>query len=114
MFRKFPDGTLESLGLTKANVETWARVNETTRIACEKYEPKGTISKYDLFWAQPAEMFRCTPDQWYYEFLGAWKGYVKEPVREHSVKGNHFTILHPGQIECFQEALNKALEDRGL
>jgi thioesterase domain-containing protein len=114
VFRRFPDGTLESLGLTKSNVETWARVNEGTRIISEKYSPEGTVSKYDLFWVPPAPLFRCTDDQWYHEFLGAWKNYVNEPVREHLVAGSHFSILHGENIDVFQKALNRALLDRGL
>lgn len=114
MFKQFPDGTLESLGLTKANLQIWARVNESTTKISDEYEPKGVISKYDLFWAEPAPLFQCTLDQWYYEFLGAWKNHVNEPVREHKVTGNHFSILQADHIGCFQEALNNALASRGL
>jgi hypothetical protein len=114
MFRHFPDGTLESLGLTKANLQTWARVNESTTKISDEYKPEGVISKYDLFWAPPAPLFGCTLEQWHDEFLGAWKNHVKEPFKEHKVEGNHFSILQGENIDCFQKALNGALTARGI
>jgi hypothetical protein len=32
----------------------------------------------------------------------------------HKVAGNHYTVLKKPDIEVFQEALNKALEARGV
>ncbi|KAF2137182.1 uncharacterized protein K452DRAFT_258153 [Aplosporella prunicola CBS 121167] len=126
IFARFPDGTLESMGLTHAKVETWSRINNNMQNITKSYEPQGKVSKFDIFWVPPLPQYNCSDEQWRYNWLAGWKNHVagstqadidvedsEGPLRYHRVEGSHFTILRPENIEVFQKALNTALELRG-
>jgi thioesterase domain-containing protein/acyl carrier protein len=126
IFARFPDGTLESLDLSIPKVEAWQRINDNMQRITRSYVPTGTVSKYDLFWVPPLPQYKCADDEWRHDWLGSWKSHVigaqqsdvdmedsQGSLRYHRVEGTHFTILRPENIEVFQIALNKALDDRG-
>ncbi|KAF2087087.1 putative non-ribosomal peptide synthase-like protein [Saccharata proteae CBS 121410] len=126
IFARFPDGTLENLDLTPAKVETWSRINTNVQDVTRTYVPKGKVSKYDIFWVPPLPQYKCTAEEWRNDWLALWKSHVKGAtqkdvdqddgkgtLRYHRVEGTHFTILRPENMDVFQKALNKALEDRG-
>jgi thioesterase domain-containing protein len=127
IFSRFPDGTLESLDLTVPKVEAWQRINDNMQAITRSYVPTGLVSKYDLFWVPPLPQYNCTTQEWRHDWLAEWKEYVTNakqsdvdseesegPLRYHRVEGTHFTILRPENIDCFQKALNSALQARGV
>lgn len=127
IFARFPDGTLENLDLSVPKVEAWQRINQNMQDITRSYIPKGSVSKYDLFWVPPLPQYNCTDKEWRQDWLAKWKNHVagaeerdvenedsEGSLRYHRVHGTHFTILRPENIEVFQEALNKALESRGV
>ncbi|KAH9878812.1 hypothetical protein IAQ61_002086 [Plenodomus lingam] len=127
IFARFPDGTLESLDLSIPKVEAWQRINSNMQEITRSYVPTGLVSKYDVFWVPPLPQYECTDHEWRHDWLATWKSHVagagqidvdhedsQGPLRYHAVQGTHFTILRQENIDVFQQALNKALELRGL
>ncbi|KAH4718502.1 hypothetical protein HBH78_027030 [Parastagonospora nodorum] len=127
IFARFPDGTLENLDLSVSKVEAWQRINDNMQTITRTYKPRGSVSKYDIFWVPPLPQYNCTEQQWRSDWLAKWKDHVtaaqqsdvdneesEGPLRYHPVEGTHFTILRPENIEVFQKALNAALQARGV
>jgi thioesterase domain-containing protein len=127
IFARFPDGTLENLDLTVPKLQAWQRINDNMQKITRSYVPKGSVSKYDLFWVPPLPQYNCTDKEWRHDWLAKWKDYVKGakqndvdieksqgPLRYHLVEGTHFTILRPENVEVFQKALNAAFVARGV
>ncbi|KAH9878816.1 hypothetical protein J1614_002250 [Plenodomus biglobosus] len=127
IFARFPDGTLENLDLSVPKVEAWQRINGNMQEITRSYVPRGSVSKYDIFWVPPLPQYECTDQEWRHDWLATWKNHVvgakqsdvdneesQGPLRYHPVEGTHFTILRPENVEVFQKALNAALESRGV
>jgi thioesterase domain-containing protein len=127
IFARFPDGTLENLDLSVPKVEAWQRINDNMQKITRSYVPKGSVSKYDLFWVPPLPQYNCTAQEWRHDWLTKWKSHVRGAkqsdididdsqgsLRYHRVEGTHFTILRPENVEVFQRALNAALVSRGV
>ena len=105
---------LDGLDLSLPRVEAWERVTKSMRNVVEDYRPEGQISKLDIFCVQPLPRWGFIYQRWLDEVLGKWNEYCATPVVFHHVDGHHFSVLRPEHIECFQQALNKALAARGV
>ncbi len=108
---------LEELGMTRQKLDNWARLALQLKKIVWDYDPKGMVSKMDVFYTGPLVglVKANTTEEWYRDFISKWSGFVKEGgVHWFEVGGTHRTMISPPHLEGFVRILKKVLEERGL
>ncbi|KAI9819462.1 MAG: putative NRPS-like protein biosynthetic cluster [Pycnora praestabilis] len=109
-----PPSRIEELTLTKEYLSTWASLShELHHIACD-YDPSGSISCVDIFYAIPLQAVAKTKKEWLANHLVKWQDYSRSDIRFHEMEGAHYTMMGPEHILFFQKTLKKALAERGI
>ncbi|KAF2718227.1 acetyl-CoA synthetase-like protein [Polychaeton citri CBS 116435] len=114
IYARFPPEFIkENEDITVQRIQAYGRVEDCHRTIAAKYEPKGRVSKIDIFCADAMPHFNVEPLGSWDAVLQQWKNYSDDPGL-HRVSGTHYSVLKKPQIEDFQDMLNKALVARGV
>ncbi|PYH94685.1 putative non-ribosomal peptide synthase-like protein [Aspergillus ellipticus CBS 707.79] len=105
---------LAELSLDAEKLLRWTCLAYGLQSMARYYDPTGCVARMDVFYCHPLAVVASGKQQWLEEHLYPWREFVREDVRYHDVKGEHYTMLAPEHIRGFQATLRKALVARGL
>lgn len=109
-----PPTRLAELALDKQKLANWAYLAYRMQAIAQDYDPSGTVSCIDVFYAVPLAAVARNKKQWREEHLSKWSDFVATPPKFHEVEGAHYTMLGPAHVFTFQKTLRAALHARGL
>jgi acyl-CoA synthetase (AMP-forming)/AMP-acid ligase II/thioesterase domain-containing protein len=114
IYARFPPAVIEENGgLTVQRIKAYGRVEDCHRAMAFDYKPTGTVKSVDMFMPDALPFFDVSGFDSWEAVMNQWHSHAGD-ARMHKVAGNHYTVLKKPDIEVFQEALNKALEARGV
>ena len=111
---KAPPARMTEMALDKQKLENWADLAYRMQAIAQDYDPAGTVSGMDVFYAVPLAAVARDKRQWREEHLSKWSDFVATPPRFHEVEGAHYTMISPTHVFTFQKTLRAALQARGL
>lgn len=114
IYARFPHAVIEENGgLTLQRIKAYSRVEDCHRAMAFDYRPNGMVKSVDMFMPDALPFFDVSSFDLWESVMNQWHSHACD-IRMHKVAGNHYTVLKKPYIEVFQEALNKALEARGV
>ena len=111
---KAPPTRLDELALDKEKLTNWADLAYRMQAIAQDYDPSGTVTYMDVFYAVPLAAVARNKTQWREEHLSKWSDFVATAPKFHEVEGAHYTMLGPAHVFTFQKTLRAALHARGL
>ncbi|KAI4123069.1 MAG: hypothetical protein LQ338_005465 [Usnochroma carphineum] len=111
---KAPPTRMEEMALDKKKLTNWADLAYRMQAIAQHYDPSGTVSGMDVFYAIPLAAVAKSKKQWLDEHLSKWSEFVSETPRFHEVDGAHYTMISPLHVFSFQKILRAALQERGI
>jgi acyl-CoA synthetase (AMP-forming)/AMP-acid ligase II/thioesterase domain-containing protein len=114
IYARFPPAVIEENGgLTVQRIKAYGRVEDCHRAMAFDYKPSGSVKSVDMFMPDALPFFDVSGYDSWEAVMDQWHSHAGN-ARMHKVAGNHYTVLKKPDIVVFQEALNKALEARGV
>jgi thioesterase domain-containing protein len=117
IFTLAPKARLEELGMTREKLDNWAKLALQLKKIVWDYDPKGIVSKMDVFYTGPLVglVKANTTEEWFRGFISKWGAFVKEGgVSWFEVGGTHRSMITPPHLEGFVRVFKRVLEERGL
>lgn len=108
---------IEELGMSREKLDNWAKLALDLKRLVWDWEPKGMVSKMDVFYTEPLVglVKAKTTEEWYRDFISKWGPFVQEGgARWYEVGGTHRTMIAPPHLKGFVRTFNEVLEIRGL
>ena len=105
---------LKELDLTTQKLKQWADLAHGLHEIAHDYDPSGSVSCMDVFYAIPLQAVAKNKEDWVKNKLSLWRDFVKGEVRFHEAEGAHYTMMGPQYVRSFQKTLKAALSERGI
>ena len=105
---------MTEMALDKQKLSNWADLAYRMQAIAQDYDPSGTVTSMNVFYAIPLAAVARDKQQWREEHLNKWINFVSTPPKFHEVEGAHYTMISPTHVFTFQKTLRAALHARGL
>ena len=105
---------LKELDLTTQKLKQWADLAHGLHEIAHDYDPSGSVSCMDVFYAIPLQAVAKNKEDWVKNKLSLWRDFAKGEVRFHEAEGAHYTMMGPQYVRSFQKTLKAALSERGI
>ncbi|KAH0835431.1 putative quinone synthetase [Lanmaoa asiatica] len=106
-----PPERLVELQLTPERLGHWADIAGSLTECGKTYEPSGSISSLDVFYAIP---LRGSKEDWLNKQLKPWANFSRSEPSYVDVPGQHYTLLDVDHVLAFQRIFCDRLNARGL
>lgn len=113
VFDAAPQSRLVELELTPGDFCKWVNLAHAMQSMARRYEPRGNVSKMDVFYCKPLAVVAQSKREWLESYLYRWRE-VALDVKFHEVGGEHYTMLDEKHVEAFAKTFSAALATRGL
>jgi acyl-CoA synthetase (AMP-forming)/AMP-acid ligase II/thioesterase domain-containing protein/acyl carrier protein len=104
----------KELALTADTLHSWTTLAHELHVIAVDYEPKGSVSSVDIFFAEPLIIMAATKTEWAAGPLAEWKHFSRGSIDMHDCPGGHYTMIDAENIGGFAKIIKKALKNRGL
>ena len=109
-----PPHRLEELAMSRETLENWADLAHSMQQMARDYEPSGSVTSIDVFYAIPLSAVAKSKAEWLENQLSKWSDFCASTPRFHEVDGAHYTMISPEHVVSFYNKLSGALLRRGL
>ena len=105
---------LQALSIESDNLRNWASLAHGLQHMAVEYEPSGSVSSIDVFYAEPLKAVAQSKEEWVGKSLSRWTDFCATQPRFHEVGGAHYTMLNSDHVVDFSKILKEAMQGRGL
>ena len=109
-----PPNRLEELAMSRETLERWADLAHAMQDMARDYEPSGSVTSMDVFYAIPLSVVAKSKSEWLEHHLSKWSEFCASTPQFHEVDGAHYTMISPEHVVSFYKKLKGALQKRGL
>lgn len=109
-----PQHRLGELELNREKLEKWADLAHSMQNMARDYEPSGSVTSMDVFYAIPLSAVAKSKSEWLENHLSKWSEFVASAPQFHEVDGAHYTMISHEHVMSFQKKLKGTLLRRGL
>ncbi|KAL9133429.1 MAG: hypothetical protein Q9175_005392 [Cornicularia normoerica] len=109
-----PQHRLEELAMSREKLEKWADLAHSMQNMARDYEPSGSVTCMDVFYAIPLSAVAKSKSEWLDTHLSKWSDFCASTPQFYDVDGAHYTMISPEHVMSFQKRLKGALLRRGL